>query len=87
MYKKVIELRKEANEILNSVIDVIIQEHPSLRYTQILWILGIIDNQDRFYEEPAYTIERCYDRIIKASPSFENSCLKEKIDKLIEEIK
>ncbi len=89
MNKKAIESREEANAILSSIVDIMIQKYKYLRYIQILWALGIIDynkegnSRDRFYEEPINTLKRCYNKIIIVLSNTDNLYLKEKIDKLI----
>lgn len=83
MNRKTIELRKEANAVLNSVVDVMIQDCTDLRYIQILWNIGIVDSKDRFYEEPIDTLKRCYDKIIAILHKTGNFHLEEEINKLI----
>ena len=34
-----------------------IEKHPELRFIQILWNLNIVDNTDRYAEEPDITIK------------------------------
>lgn len=53
MKDRQIENLKILKEILDKIID-----NPELRFIQILWALGIVDREDRFYEEPSVTLER-----------------------------
>ncbi len=48
---------KENLEILNIIVD-FIKENPNLRFIQALWALGIVDREDRFYEESKQTLKR-----------------------------
>ena len=32
--------------------------HSELRFIQALWALGVVDREDRFYEEPSVTLKR-----------------------------
>lgn len=59
-----IKLREECNRIIRSVVTLHSSIYPELRYIQNLWALGIIDNIDRFYEEPYNTIVRILPKII-----------------------
>lgn len=85
----IIELRQEANTVLDAVVNIMIQKYRDLRYIQILWAIGIIDAKssgsavDRFYEEPIDTLKRCYDKIIEILSKTNNLYLKEEIDKII----
>lgn len=50
--------RKQNNlEILKKLKDYL-NEYPDTRFIQALWSLHIIDNSDRFYEEPSITLKR-----------------------------
>lgn len=35
-----------------------ITNNPEMRFIQVLWALGIVDNSDRFYEESNTTLEK-----------------------------
>ena len=35
-----------------------LEAHPKFRFIQALWALNIVDNEDRFYEEPYETLEK-----------------------------
>lgn len=54
--------RQEDNLEIHAIVGDYILEHPELRYIQALWALGIVDAEDRFYEEPPKTLERMKDR-------------------------
>ncbi len=43
--------------ILSQIIDYI-DKNPDVRFIQTLWNLGIIDNNDRFYEESSDTLNK-----------------------------
>lgn len=43
--------RQEYNRKIASQISEMIEKCPDLRFIQILWALGIINHEDRFYEE------------------------------------
>lgn len=92
MNKKIIELRQEANVILDAVVNIMVQNYKDLRYIQILWAIGIIDYKssgaavDRFYEEPIDTLKRCYNKIIDILSKTNNLHLEEEIDKLLKQI-
>lgn len=44
---------KIINYLLNYIAD-----NPEVRFIQVLWALGIVDNSDRFYEESSTTLEK-----------------------------
>lgn len=62
--KSLKENRIKYNSILKQIVDLNQIVYPELRYIQALWALGIVDNSDRFYEEPWDTIHRIYPKII-----------------------
>lgn len=35
-----------------------LKNHPEMRFIQALWALGIVNNEDRFYEEPEVTLNK-----------------------------
>lgn len=35
-----------------------ITNNPEMRFIQVLWALGVVDNSDRFYEESNTTLEK-----------------------------
>lgn len=43
--------RQEYNRKIVSQISEMVEKCPDLRFIQILWALGIINHEDRFYEE------------------------------------
>lgn len=50
--------RKKYNlEILEEVNHFLIQ-NPDMRFIQALWALNIVDEEDRFYEEPEITLAK-----------------------------
>ena len=44
-------------KILSEVLKLVLK-CPDLRFIQVLWALGIVDSEDRFYEEPCVTLAR-----------------------------
>lgn len=46
-----LEENKQIVEKISKIVDVC----PQLRFIQLLWALGIVDGQDRFYEESEIT--------------------------------
>lgn len=48
-------------KILSKVLRLVLK-CPDLRFIQILWALGIVDSEDRFYEEPNITLKRMEER-------------------------
>lgn len=47
--------RLEENKKIVEKISQIVDVCPQLRFIQLLWALGIVDGQDRFYEESEIT--------------------------------
>lgn len=47
--------RLEENKQIVEKISKIVNACPQLRFIQLLWALGIVDGQDRFYEESEIT--------------------------------
>lgn len=62
--KQKIALREEANMILSNVAALNGTMYPQLRFIQNLWATRIIDNKDRFSEEPYDTVRRILPRIL-----------------------
>lgn len=61
--KEKISLREECNNVLNEIVTFHSMLFPDLRYIQNLWALGIVDDNDGFYEESHDTIVRILPRI------------------------
>ena len=57
--------RYENNKQILEILKNSIEENKNLRFVQILWMLNIVDNTDRFYEEPTDTLKRCEKRILQ----------------------
>ena len=49
-----------ALELLNFLLD-----NPDLRFIQALWVLGIVDGTDRFYETSKETLKEVQSRLTK----------------------
>lgn len=64
-YEKMVAIRRQCNYILSNVVELHSKLHPELRFIQNLWALRIVDNVDRFSEEPYETIIRIYPKIEK----------------------
>ena len=50
--------RKENNLKILKKLESYLNEYPDIRFIQALWSLHIVDELDRFYEEPSITIKR-----------------------------
>mgnify|MGYP006962935482 CR=1 FL=1 len=46
------------NAMILHKLKVMLNKNPDMRFIQALWILGIADDKDRFYEEPEITYKR-----------------------------
>ena len=55
--KKIKEQQLQNIKIVQEIFDKVI-ENPELRFIQLLWSIGIIDYEDRFYEKSAVTLEK-----------------------------
>lgn len=62
--KTKILLRNTSNSVLDNIVSLHSRAHPQLRYIQNLWALNIIDNEDRFYEEPYDTLRRILPKVV-----------------------
>ncbi|MGM9530405.1 hypothetical protein [Intestinibacter sp.] len=50
--------RKEDNLKILKKLESYLNKYPDIRFIQALWSLHIVDELDRFYEEPSITIKR-----------------------------
>ena len=50
--------RKENNLKILKKLESYLNKYPDIRFIQALWSLHIVDELDRFYEEPSITIKR-----------------------------
>lgn len=50
--------RKENNLKILKKLESYLNKYPDIRFIQALWSLHIIDELDRFHEEPSITIKR-----------------------------
>ena len=71
--------RYENNKQILEILKNSIEENKNLRFVQILWMLNIVDNIDRFYEEPWVTIKRISNTIERNNKIKENINSKENI--------
>lgn len=71
--------RYENNKQILEILKNSIEENKNLRFVQILWMLNIVDNTDRFYEEPWITIKRISNTIERNNKIKENINSKENI--------
>lgn len=71
--------RYENNKQILEILKNSIEENKNLRFVQILWMLNIVDNTDRFYEEPWITIKRITNTIERNNKIKENINSKENI--------
>ncbi len=60
-----ISLRNRCNFLLDNIVNLHLSLFPDLRYIQNLWALGIIDDRDKFNEEPYDTVVRILPRVVK----------------------
>lgn len=65
-YQEKIQSRERCNAVLTNYVALYMLMHPELRYIQLLWATKIVDNEDRFYEEPYDTIVRVLQTIIES---------------------
>lgn len=71
--------RYENNKQILEILKNSIEENKNLRFVQILWMLNIVDNTDRFHEEPWVTIKRITNTIERNNKIKENINSKENI--------
>lgn len=64
--------RYENNKQILEILKNNIEENKNLRFVQILWMLNIVDNTDRFPEEPWITIKRINNTIERNNKIKEN---------------
>lgn len=50
--------RKKYNELCLKVLSEYLKNNSDIRFIQALWALGIVDREDRFYEEPETTYSK-----------------------------
>lgn len=50
--------REYSNALILHKLKTMLNNNPQIRFIQALWILGIVDDKDRFYEEPEITYKR-----------------------------
>ena len=50
--------RRENNLKILKKLESYLNKYPDIRFIQALWSLHIVDELDRFYEEPSITIKR-----------------------------
>lgn len=60
-----INSRGRCNAALSNYVALYMLMRPELRYIQLLWATKIVDQEDRFYEEPYDTIVRVLQTIIE----------------------
>lgn len=65
-YQEKIQSRERCNAILSNYVALYMLMYPELRYIQLLWATKIVDDEDRFYEEPYDTIVRVLQTIIES---------------------
>ena len=65
-YQEKIQSRERCNTTIANYVALYMLMHPELRYIQLLWATKIVDNEDRFYEEPYDTIVRVLQTIIES---------------------
>lgn len=51
-------MRYENNKKILEILNREVEEYPDFRFIQLLWKLGIVNNEDRFYEESNETLEK-----------------------------
>ena len=50
--------KRDVNMEIIAELTKFINKYPELRFNQILWILDIVSNEDRFYEPSNITLEK-----------------------------
>ena len=56
-HEKALKNRQESNKKLLTILEEYITKYPNFRFIQLLWLLDIVNNDDRFYEESEETLE------------------------------
>lgn len=56
--KEQIDKRHEYNIMIMDIIKEYIDKYPNFRFIQLLWLLNIVNNMDRFQEESKLTYEK-----------------------------
>ena len=56
-HEEIIKNRQKSNKKLLTILKEYITKYSNFRFIQLLWLLGIVNNKDRFYEESAQTLE------------------------------
>ena len=56
-YEEIIKNRQKSNKKLLTILEEYITKYPNFRFIQLLWLLDIVNNDDRFYEESVETLE------------------------------
>lgn len=64
-YQDKIKSRERCNAIVSNYIALCMLTKPQLRYIQLLWATKVVDQEDRFYEEPYDTIVRVLPTIVE----------------------
>lgn len=64
--------RIQANKEILNIIQEYINKNTKQRFIQVLWNLDIINNQDRFNEEPQVTLKRIKTRLEQIDKIKEN---------------
>lgn len=57
--------KQETNLKIYEILGDFILTYPELRFNQILWILDIVSNEDRFYEPSEVTLEKVRKHLTK----------------------
>ena len=50
--------KQETNLKIYEILGDFILTYPELRFIQLLWIMGIVNKEDRFYEPSEVTLEK-----------------------------
>ena len=56
-YEKAVKNRQESNKKLLTLLEEYISKYPNFRFIQLLWLLDIVNDDDRFYEESEETLK------------------------------
>ena len=89
--KHKIELRSKCNFILMNVVQLALHTYKDIRFLQLFYSMNIIDEDDRFFEEPYDTIIRILptimDMLDTSSDSSINEAIKQNITLGVSELK
>ena len=66
-HEEIIKHRQKSNKKLLTILEEYITKYPNFRFIQLLWLLDIVNNDDRFYEESEETLETVLKKLNNSS--------------------